>query len=387
MRNTSSTRCWLRAAIVVATVYSVLDRDAVGNTTLFFEDFDNLPLQTSVSYTPPVPNAFTHTPPTNAWIRDVSGVPGVGDPDVGIFEWEGWSFARKDFWINAAGDRRREFLFGKDTVAVADPDEWNDLGDPATRFGFYDTQLSTPFINFASPDAGARKLSFDSSWFPECCDDGEQFDPNGNNQTAILRLRFPNNTTQTVFRWESAPFIDPNGRPSLNPNHTPNLFFKAAATNEKILIDLTPFLTGQTFTQARLEFSLINAGDDGWWAFDVARLFSLSLVQGDMNIDGLVDENDIPAFALGVQNILGYRNAYFGEFPVTRGSPDAVFDFDDIPWFTSLLESSGVGSAAALLQEALQAGDVPEPSGFAMLVVGTTVFAGRRCCRRRPIIV
>ena len=106
-----------------------------------------------------------------------------------------------------------------------------------------------------------------------------------------------------------------------------------------------------------------------------------------MNIDGLVDENDIPAFALGVQNVLGYRNAYFGEFPVTRGSPDAVFDFDDILWFTSLLESSGVGSAAALLQEALQAGDVPEPSGFAMLVVGTTVFAGRRCCRRRPIIV
>lgn len=377
MKNTSLSRYWFRAAFAVAALHGALDRSAAGNTTLFFEDFDSLPLQTSVSYTPPVPNAFTHTTPTNAWIRDASGVPGLGNPDVGIFEWEGWSFARKDFWINAAGDQRRLFFLGEGTVAVADPDEWNDLGDPATRIGFYNTRLSTPFINFTSSDTGARKLSFDSSWFPGCCDDGEQFDPNGNNQTAILQLRFPNNTTKTVFRWESAPFIDPQGRPSMNKNHTPNAFFKPAAINEKILIDLTPFLTGPTFTQARLEFSLINAGDDGWWAFDTARLFSLSLVPGDMNIDGLVDANDIPAFALGVQNVTGYRNAHFGEFPVTRGSPDAVFDFDDIAWFTSLLDASGVGSAAALLQEALQGG-VPEPPAFALLLFGSTVFAGRR---------
>src|SRR6187431_2894849 len=102
MKNTSLTRCWLRAAIAVAAIHSALDRSAAGNTTLFFEDFDSLPLQTSVSYTPPVQNAFTHTPPTNAWVRDASGVPGVGNPDVGIFEGEGWSFARKDFWISAA---------------------------------------------------------------------------------------------------------------------------------------------------------------------------------------------------------------------------------------------------------------------------------------------
>lgn len=383
MNKTSLTRCWLRAAIAVASIHSALDHNAVANTTLFFEDFDSLPLQTSVSYTPPVPNAFTHTPPTNSWVRDASGVPGVGNPDVGICEWEGWSFARKEFWITVGGDGRRDFVFGKDTVAVADPNEWNDRGDPANSLGFYDTLLATPMITLTSPDAGARKLSFDSSWLPQCCDDGKQFDPKGNNQTAILRLRFPNNSTQTLFRWESAPFIDPQGRPSMNPTHTPNIFYKSAATNEKILIDLTPFLTGQTFTQARLEFSMINAGDDGWWAFDSAHLFSLSLVPGDMNIDGIVDSNDISAFALGMQSVEGYRNTYFGEFPVTRGSPNAVFDFDDIPWFTSLLESNGVGSAAALLQEALQGGAVPEPTGSAMFLVGTMMFACRRW-RRHP---
>src|SRR6187401_2033737 len=94
MKIMSSTRCWFRAAIAVAAMHSALDRSAVGNTTLFFEDFDSLPLQTSVSYTPAIPNAFTHTPPSNTWIRDASGVPGVGNPDLCIFEWEGWSFAR-----------------------------------------------------------------------------------------------------------------------------------------------------------------------------------------------------------------------------------------------------------------------------------------------------
>lgn len=373
-----------RTGLELATLLAVclVGVTARGNTTLFFENFNSLPLQTSVSYTPAFANAFTHTPPTN-WVRDASGVPGVGDPDFGTFEWEGWSFARKGFWDSVGGDARRNFTFGQGTVAVADPDLWNDLGDPANQLGFYNTQLSTPLINFASPDTGARKIAFDSSWSPQCCDDGKLFDPKGNNQTATLRLRFPNNTTKTIFRWESAPFIDPLGRPSMNPNFTPNPFYKSAAPNEKVLIDLSPFLAGAPFSQGRLEFLLTNAGNDGWWAFDTMQLFSLSLVPGDMNIDGVVDTNDIAAFALGVQNVNGYRDTYFGEFPVTRGSPDAVFDFDDIPWFTTLLESSGVGSAAALVQEALRAGAVPEPTGFTLLLLAVMSAAGCRMRRQR----
>lgn len=370
---------WIRKNLAIALAIFAITVSAHGNTTLFFENFDSLPLQTSVSYTPPVANAFTHTPPTN-WVRDASGVPGVGDPDFGIFEWEGWSFARKGFWESVGGGARRNFSFGQGTVAVADPDLWNDSGDPANQLGFYNTQLSTPSINFSSPDTGARKIVFDSSWFPQCCDDGKHFDPKGNNQTATLRLRFPNNSTKTVLRWESAPYIDPNGRPSLNPTNAPNPFYKSAAPNERILIDLSPFLAGVSFSQARLEFLLTNAGDDGWWAFDTMRLFSLSLVPGDMNIDGFVDSNDIPAFALGVQNVEGYRNNYYGEFPVTRGSPDAIFDFDDIPWFTSLLEANGVGSAASLVQEALRAAAVPEPTSFALL---STALASLSRCRLR----
>jgi hypothetical protein len=128
-----------------------------------------------------------------------------------------------------------------------------------------------------------------------------------------------------------------------------------------------------------------NAGDDGWWAFDTAHMFSLSLEPGDMNIDGDVNDLDIPAFALGVQSVDSYRSAYYGEFPVTRGSPDAVFDFDDIPWFVSLLDSSGVGSAAEKVQAALAGVTVPEPSSCGLIVLG--IFSVAPIWRTRRIVI
>jgi hypothetical protein len=368
-------------AVVAAVVLACLWIDARGNTLLFFENFEGAPphpLSPSESYSQIFPNAFSHSPPAG-WINDVSGVPtGSGRP-----EWRGWSFARKGFWNNAlvGGGRRQEFQLGQGTVAVADPQEWNELGNPADNLGFFNGALTTPFISLTTPDQGSKKLTFDSSWLPgSCCDDG-----NGtNNQTAIVRLRYPNGTFDEVLRWEAAPFINSMGVPSPGPapGFTPNQFFKSPATNERVLIDLTPYLANVTFSQVRLEFLLLNAGDDGWWAYDTARMFSLSLVPGDMNIDGFVDDDDIPAFALGVQSVDSYRDAYFGEFPVTRGSPDSVFDFDDIPWFVSLLDSSGVGGAAAKVQAALAGSTVPEPSSALVISFGILCIAPWRRTRR-----
>jgi hypothetical protein len=347
---------------------------ALSNTTLFFHNFETappLPLLPSESYSTVFPNAYSHTPPVG-WINDRSGVPtGSGRP-----EWRGWSFARKSFWDNdlVGGGLRKQFLLGQGTIAVADPKEWNELGNPANNLGFYDTVLSTPFVGLDPNDQGAIKLSFASSWFGGvCCDDGNET----NNQTAILRLRFTDGSTKIIDRWESAPFVNSLGIPSQTqgPGFFPNQFYKAAAPNEMYLSDdLRPLIAGAPLPRARLEFLLLNAGDDGWWAFDNAQLFSLSLVPGDMNIDGAVNDLDIPAFALGVQNVNSYRNAYFGEFPVTRGSPDAVFDFDDIPWFVSLLDASGVGSAAGKVQAALA--EVPEPSSAGLVAFGMLLGFG-----------
>lgn len=352
-------------------------------TTHLFQDFDALPLQTSIDELPPVPNAFTHTAP-NGWIRDASGVPGVGNPDIGVFEWEGWSFARKSFWESVGPRFRDHFTLGNNTIAVAETDAWNDKGNPANNFGFYDTFLTTPLIDFTNAEKGGTKLSFNSSWQPGCCDDGERFAPDQNNQRATVRLRFPNGNVVPILRWESAPFVDPQGHPSLTPGpgFSPNPFYKVANLNERVFVDLAPYLSGSNGKMARIEYGVTDAGDDGWWAVDVMHMFSLSLIPGDMNIDGIVDSNDVPAFALGVQNPEGYSNTYFGEIPVTRGSPDALFDFDDIPWFVSILESSGVGSAAQLVQAALTGGAIPEPSTLAMATLLGVVATVRRSRRR-----
>ena len=67
----------------------------------------------------PYPNAFTHTGPAG-WTVDNNfnvfglgtvddaavppGVPELGNPNYGVDEWEGWSFASKDF-LGARGGR------------------------------------------------------------------------------------------------------------------------------------------------------------------------------------------------------------------------------------------------------------------------------------------
>ena len=136
--------------------------------TLFEEDFDNLVLGPNVDESLAEPNAFTHTPPAGWSI--VNNLPGEGEGDgVGVTEWEGWSFADRDWWVAAAADQQRsQFTSASGNVAVADPDEWDDLGSPAPEsLGTYNTFLSTGPFSISGISAGVLKLGFDSSWRDE----------------------------------------------------------------------------------------------------------------------------------------------------------------------------------------------------------------------------
>jgi hypothetical protein len=342
---------------------------------LFSENFDGLSLGPPVDETWPFPKAFTHTPPAS-WTRIASGVPGVGDPDIGVTEWEGWSFAKKDFWIDVAPREERElFDLGSGTIAVADSDEWNDLGNPANIIGFYKTLLKTPMIDLRPANKLPLKLLFDSSWKGGCCDDGERFDPDGNNQTAVLTM-YPNiGPPIELRRWESAPYRDAiTGRPSTDPSDPPNPNYKEDALNEHVVVDLRAALP-KGATEASLEFGVENAGDDGWWAVDNTSVVPLSTILGDMNINDMLDPGDFAAFALGLRSTSAYRSEYVGEFPVTRGSLDSIFDFDDIKWFLELMEQGGGLPSGA---GAFAPGTIPEPASIVLIFIGiATVFAAR----------
>ncbi|TWU00356.1 hypothetical protein Pla108_13050 [Botrimarina colliarenosi] len=378
---------------------ATLSTPGVAATVLFAEDFNSIPLLTSPTYG--VANAYSLDPPPG-W--DVASPL----PPGGIPEWRGWSFARKTFWQNvgaATGDRagREFFKRGDGTVAVADPDLWNSpgvgqSGDPANRLGFFNSFLTTPVIDLDPrlPNEKRIVLGFDSSWLGvECCDDGAYLDPSlrfRNNQTAIIRVRIDGDEPIELLRWESAPFRDANGFPTDQPisvtgaPNTPNPYYRAFDLNERHFVDLTGLLPGLAQASdgslalagaasgggVQIEFGVEDAGDDGWWAIDNVELASYATVLGDMNLSGDLDVGDYDAFALGMLDTNAYRYEFFGEFPVTNGSLDSVFDFDDIPWFMSIME--GVGAPATAYAQAFFA--IPEPSA-ATLALFATLFTLR----------
>lgn len=393
----------MTALLMVTLLMMALASPTVAVTLLFQEDFESLPLRAPVDegfLVSVFPQAFTHDEPLG-WDRIATNIPGVGDPFVGVFEWEGWSFANRDFWIAAAAGPtgmppggREEFTLGQGTIAVADPDQWNDLGDPANEIGFFNSLLVTPNIDLTPRHTNENHLviQFDSSWRGGCCDDGESFDPNGNNQTAVLNMRLPNNQLVEILRWESAPFYDNSGLPTINPfdifgnPNLPNALFKPDDFNERVVIDLSTLIPPSSFAfsdavppegsgsgnsggAVSFEFGMEGAGDDGFWGFDNVEVASYSEVLGDMDLSGDFGQGDITAFALGMLNTEAYGFDFFDEFPGTRGSADSTFDFDDIPWFIALMESKGIASAAEALAFAFSP-TVPEPGTLTLLVLG-----------------
>ena len=245
--------------------------------TKFTEDFEGVTLGDSVNErqgfplvtrpaddvdSAPVPNAFTKTGPAG-WAVDntlgtFGGAPTIGNtgvPTGGVAEWEGWSFASKDFWIEADDQQRSTFDLGAGTVAVADPDEYYDLGDGLnpSDLGYYNTSLSTPSIGLTTLGFGVGEsvgvqLKFDSSYRVEANDDGHP-DPgvdNLNNQSGEVVAVFDSGEVITTSIFDST--ID------------------ADATNSTVTRDFFP--TDFSATSVQFFYNMGNAGNDWWWAID-----------------------------------------------------------------------------------------------------------------------
>lgn len=107
----------------------------------------------------------------------------------GVTEYRGWSFASGEFWTTSQeGEGRGSFVRGRDVVAVADPDEWSDAGNPV---GPFDSTLYSPWQGV---DAGA---DFDVSFVSHYQQHADS------NQHAQVVAEFDDGT-QTVL-WERGP--------------------------------------------------------------------------------------------------------------------------------------------------------------------------------------
>ncbi len=222
------------------------------------------------------------------------GTPNIGSTTAGPDEWAGWSFANKDFWVKAAGDQdRSKFTFGSGTIAVVDPDEYDDGGDGLAP-GLAGKYLNSGLTTAAIPVSGLSSvtLKFDSSWRSEAFDDAHvdlKYTPNpqtnpptapvsyaANNQTAIIWATFKdalgNITRNDVRLWDSDGGHTSEGPLDPEPTRPASLTFKGDVPNETVT-EVVSVPAGAT--SVRFTFGMINAANDWWWALD-----NLSLSDG-----------------------------------------------------------------------------------------------------------
>jgi hypothetical protein len=161
-----------------------------------------------------------------------------------VTEWAGWSFADKAWWTQTAADQDRStFTLASGTVAIADPDEWDDNDHAA---GWFRSFLSTPVIDVTGVTSGMMQLTFDSSWRPEFDDDYHQ--------TAKVTVSFDGGEPIQLLLWES----DEN-----SPNYKPY------ATNEAVTVAIPKPAGAQKMV---VTFGLFDAGNDWWWAIDNVKI-------------------------------------------------------------------------------------------------------------------
>ena len=235
---------------------------------LFFEDFEGVQLQPTVTFESELrdrqawqmvgPNGPTGWTEINDTTTDSNG-DGRADPvdtDSGVMEFAGWRFVDKEWWIRTAGDQGRTgYLNGQGIVAVADPDEWDDFGNPdgssETTLDFddgtFDSTLVTPSISLASrPEGEIVKLSFNSSWREEDL------------QTATLTAVYDAGAPEELLFWTSS------------LGEAPNLSFHDDAVDESLSFDLS---VPDEASNVQFEFRL-QGNNDWWWALDNIRVFT-----------------------------------------------------------------------------------------------------------------
>lgn len=201
---------------------------------LFTENFDSLTLGPFVSESESGGDGtdWTATPPAD-WTID-----NTTTPTDGPVEFFGFTFMDKAAWIETAGNQSRDsFELGSGVVAVADPDEYDDLGeiDPDLMNVF----LMTPEIDLAGQAENSVELSFDSSFrpYPSMVGTVDVSFDGGDNWDTLLTLN-----DDTVE----------GGTSSL-----------ARANSQEVLP-----LGNPADASAMVRFGITSAGNDWWWAVD-----------------------------------------------------------------------------------------------------------------------
>ncbi len=226
---------------------------------------------------------WTPVPPAE-WTIDNSGVPGFGGTvdeegnpvraNDGVDEWEGWTFARKDFFTTE-GQSRQLFSRGQGTVAVADPDEFDDAapGIPGAGGPTFNTKMSTPFVDFTGVAGSKLVIEFDSSFRGE-----DKTDEGDDNQTGVVTASFGFGFLGDVevLRWAPNAINPYTGL--ADPAYQPGITEDTLALNPFLdmhviaVVNLPDGIAGSGLENVSVSFGMETARNDWWWAIDNVKL-------------------------------------------------------------------------------------------------------------------
>ena len=188
---------------------------------------------------------WTHEPPEN-WTIDNTNM-----PEIGTIEWRGWSFASMDFWVDAEDQLRSQFTRADGTVAVVDPDEWDDCGNAAS-FGSYNSILTSPLIPLTG---NPIHISFDSHYRQEAPQ-----------QVYLTVTNVSGEIIETLLHYSSNAGSDNASGDVLNQR----LSFSVESDEDEIYFN----------------WEMADAGNNWYWAIDNVTIQSHTPPIGDLNYDG-----------------------------------------------------------------------------------------------------
>jgi len=227
------------------------------DTILFKEDFDGLKLGPSIKERIIQEGVWTNQPPTGWTIKNQLAAPGMP-------EWDGWAFANGEWWTLTAEDQERSKFTGAGgkavkTIAIADPDEWDDLNDPDSK-GTFNSWLSTPAIDISKVAPNSMIVKFDSSLRPEPPQVNEltvAFD--GGDKIVLVRMEAVG--TDNIYK-------EPHNKVELK---------RADKEDVNLTIEVkVPNPVGAK--KAIFTWAVIEAKNNWWWAIDNISIRTTSVV-------------------------------------------------------------------------------------------------------------
>jgi hypothetical protein len=249
-------------AILITTFCLTAPMALAIDTVLFEEDFEDVPLESSINEQIKQEKVWSGTPP-DGWEITNENPKGLGMP-----EWRTWAIVDLEWWTATAEDQRRsEFTSeqgnGKGKGAVADPDEWDDWdlnGDPDANSP-WNSHLITPPIKIKGAAAKSLILTVDSSWRPEDTQNGE------------ITVSFDGGKEERILFFQSVG-IDAGAHtlvtiPTLGENEEKRN--DGEQINETLEI---PIDNPDNATKMVINFSVIDARNDWWWAIDNIQFIS-----------------------------------------------------------------------------------------------------------------